>query len=107
MMSDEKKYDVFLSYNSLDHALVERVAGELQTRKCSSFIDRWYLTPGHDWVVALERALQASRAVAVFLGPHEMGRWQQRERAWALDQLAGRDDFPVIPVLLPGCEPPL
>ncbi len=107
MMSDEKKYDVFLSYNSLDHALVERVAKELQARLCSSFNDRWYLTPGHDRVVALERALHASRAVAVFLGPHEMGRWQQRERAWALDQLAGREDFPVIPVLLPGSEPPL
>ena len=106
-MTDKQKYDVFLSYNSLDHVYVERVAKELKARHCESFIDRWYLTPGHDWVVALERALQASRSVAIFLGPHEMGRWQQRERAWALDQLAGREDFPVIPVLLPGCEPPL
>lgn len=106
-MTDDQQYDVFLSYNSLDHVHVERVAKELQARNCTSFIDRWYLTPGHDWVVALEQALQASRAVAIFLGPHEMGRWQQRERAWALDQLAGRDDYPVIPVLLPGCEPPL
>ena len=104
---DEKKYDVFLSYNSLDHVLVERVANALKERGCSSFVDRWYLTPGQDWVVALERALQASRSVAVFLGDREMGRWQQRERVWALDQLAGRDDFPVIPVLLPGSEPPL
>ena len=107
MTANNKRYDVFLSYNSLDHAIVEQVAKELQARQCSSFIDRWYLKPGHDWVVALEHALQASRAVAVFLGPHEMGRWQQRERAWALDQLAAEEDFPVIPVLLPGCRPPL
>ncbi len=106
-MSNENKYDVFLSYNSLDHLHVERIANALRERGCSPFVDRWYLTPGKDWVVALEQALQASRSVAIFLGDREMGRWQQRERAWALDQLAGRNDFPVIPVLLPGSEPPL
>lgn len=35
-----KKYDVFLSYNSLDHADVERVANDLKTRNCSAFVDR-------------------------------------------------------------------
>ncbi len=100
-------YDAFLSYNSRDHAIVERVAKELGNRQCRCFVDRWYLQPGRDWVEALERALSTSRSVAMFVGPGEMGRWQQRERAWALDQLAGRNDFPVIPVLLPGCEPPL
>ena len=60
---------------------------------------------GHSFVEAFFFA--GSRSVAVFIGPHEMGRWQQRERAWALDRLAEHDDFPVVPVLLPGCEPPL
>src|SRR5260370_35888297 len=36
-----------------------------------------------------------------------MGRWQQREVDVALDLQANRQSFPVIPVLLPGCEPPL
>ena len=31
MMSDGKKYDVFLSYKSLDHADVERVAKDMKT----------------------------------------------------------------------------
>ncbi len=106
-MAGDPLYDVFLSYNSLDHIQVERVANALKSRQRSAFVDRWYLSPGHDWVVAREQALQSSRAVAIFLGPNPMGPWQQRERAWALDQLAGRNDFPVIPVLLPGCEPPL
>lgn len=106
-MTAKQTYDAFLSYNSLDHAIVERVANELGTRQCRCFVDRWYLQPGRDWVEALERALSSSRSVAMFIGPHEMGRWQQRERAWALDRLAGATDFPVIPVLLPGCEPPL
>ena len=100
-------YDAFLSYNSQDQAIVESVAAELAARQCRCFVDRWYLQPGRDWVEALETALSSSRSVAMFIGPHEMGRWQQRERAWAFDRLAGSGDFSVIPVLLPGCEPPL
>ncbi len=106
-MTAPPAYDAFLSYNSLDHAIVAQVTTELENRKCTCFIDRKYLQPGRDWVEALERALSGSRSVAMFISPHEMGRWQQRERAWALDQFAARSDFPVIPVLLPGCEPPL
>jgi TIR domain len=98
---------VFLSYNSLDRAVVERVAKELNQRKCSCFIDRWYLLPGRDWVEALERSLAESQSVAVCVGPHDIGRWQQRERAWALDRQVADPEFAVIPVLLPGGEPPL
>ncbi len=106
-MTTQPAYDAFLSYNSLDHAVVERISRELGTRQCKCFIDRWYLQPGRDWVEALEQALSSSRSVVMFVGPNEMGRWQQRERAWALDRLAGATNFPVIPVLLPGCQPPL
>jgi hypothetical protein len=33
--------------------------------------------------------------------------WQQREVDIALDLQSKSPNFPVIPVLLPGCEPPL
>jgi formylglycine-generating enzyme required for sulfatase activity len=101
------EYDVFISYNSLDFVDVERIVTELRDRNCSCFIDRWYLRPGRDWRVALERALAASRSVAVFISPHGTGRWQHRERSWALDRQAEHTEFPVVPVLLPNCEPPL
>jgi hypothetical protein len=78
-MTSNPAYDAFLSYNSLDHAIVERVAQELGDRQCNSFIDRRNLQPGQDWRLALERALSNSRSVAVFIGPNEMGRWQIRE----------------------------
>ncbi len=69
-------------------------------------MDRLYLIPGTPWPVALEQALGQSKAVAVFLGPGEMGRWQQREQHLALNrQTCTRS--PVIPVLLPGSDPPL
>ena len=45
--------------------------------------------------------------MAIFVGPGEMGSWQQREVDIALDLQSKRANFPVIPVLLPGCEPPL
>ena len=81
-------YDAFLSYNSLDRPAVLRVAKDLENRGCRCFLDQWYLRPGRIWVEALERALAASRSAALFLGPHEMGRWQQKERAWVLDRQA-------------------
>jgi hypothetical protein len=95
------------SYSSLDRPAVLRVADELSRRGCSCFLDRWYLQPGQNWVEALEKALAGSRAAAFFIGPREMGRWQQKERAWVLDRHAEAAEFHVVPVLLPGCEPPL
>jgi hypothetical protein len=45
----------------------------------------------------------------VYIGPNGMGPWQHREIDVALDRQARSDNgvFPVIPVLLPGSEPPL
>ncbi|TVP93869.1 MAG: toll/interleukin-1 receptor domain-containing protein, partial [Planctomycetaceae bacterium] len=107
-MTNPVTYHAFLSYRSDDRPLVLRIAEELERRGCTCFLDQWYLVPGHDWVSALEQALSASQSVAIFVGSSkEMGRWQQRERAWALDRQAGDPRFAVIPVLMPGCEPPL
>ena len=41
------------------------------------------------------------------VGRGEMGSWQQREVDVALDLQSRNPSLPVIPVLLPGCEPPL
>ena len=83
-----RTYDVFLSYNSRDHQAVERVGRWLKDHGLTCFMDRWYLVPGTSWPSALEQALKQSKAVAVFLGPGEMGRWQQREHHLALDRQA-------------------
>ena len=80
-MNTEPTYDAFLSYSSLDRPAVLRVAEELRLRGCSCFLDQWYLQPGQNWVEALEKALAGSRSAAFFIGPREMGRWQQKERA--------------------------
>ncbi len=69
-----------------------------------------YLTPGANWLSALEAALANCKAVAVCIGP-ETGPWQVREQYGALERQVAAERigelFPVVPVLLPGSEPPL
>ncbi len=104
-------FDVFLSYHWRDHAQVEVLARKLRKQNLTVFLDRWYLTPGQSWPKKLEMELASCRAVAVCIGQGEMGPWQQREQYLAIERqvAAERQDqtFPVIPVLLPGAEPPL
>ena len=108
MASSLFSYDLFLSYNSADHRIVEEVAHKLAEAGFKElFLDRWNLPIGTRWRPMLEKALGSSKAVAIFVGPGEMGSWQQREVDVALDLQSRSPDFPVIPVLLPGCEPPL
>ena len=103
--------DVFLSYHWRDHAQVEALAQRLREQKLTVFLDRWYLTLGQSWPKALESAIAQCKAVAVCIGQGEMGPWQQREQYLALERQVDAErrgqSFPVIPVLLPGAEPPL
>lgn len=104
-------FDVFLSYHWRDHAQVEALARRLREQDLTVFLDRWYLAPGQSWPKALEATLAHCRAVAVCIGQGEMGPWQQREQYLALERQVAAErrgqSFPVIPVLLPGAEPPL
>jgi energy-coupling factor transporter ATP-binding protein EcfA2 len=106
-MTTEPQYDVFLSHNGADQAAVEELARRLAEEVgLTPFLDRWHLIPGQPWQEALEAALDASQACAVFLGPAGLGTWENEEMRAALDIRAGRPDFRVIPVLLPGARLP-
>jgi TIR domain len=102
------KIDLFLSYNRLDQDAVSDMCRKLELRGIHTFFDRDALVIGLPWPQALERALLSSRAVAVFLGPHDLGTWQKREMFFALDLQAQAEhekrQFPVIPVLLKGAQ---
>jgi tetratricopeptide (TPR) repeat protein/energy-coupling factor transporter ATP-binding protein EcfA2 len=99
--------DIFLSYNSADHNVVENIARKLGEERLEPFLARWHLAPGVRWRQKLEETLSSCKAVAILVGPGEMGSWQQREVDVALDLQGRSPNLPVIPVLLPGCEPPL
>jgi formylglycine-generating enzyme required for sulfatase activity/energy-coupling factor transporter ATP-binding protein EcfA2 len=106
-MPDEIRYDVFLSHNNADREAVEIIARRLREEaQVAPFLDRWHLVPGEPWQEALEEALDASRTCAVFLGPAGLGTWENEEMRAALDIRAGRLNYRVIPVLLPGARLP-
>jgi hypothetical protein len=103
------KTDLFLSYNRQDQQAVLAIRQLLELRGIRTFLDRDHLVAGLPWPQALEHALKSTRAVAVFLGPHDFGLWQKREMFFALDlQVQAEREkrtFPVIPVLLKNAQP--
>jgi energy-coupling factor transporter ATP-binding protein EcfA2 len=100
------RFDVFLSYNSRDGGLVERIAQRLKRAGLEPWLDRWSLTPGGEWQRELGEGLDASVACAVFVGPHDLGAWELQEVAVAIDRAVAQRGFRVFPVLLPGVEEP-
>jgi CHASE2 domain-containing sensor protein len=100
------RFDVFLSYNSRDREMVERIAERLKRSGLEPWLDVWSQTPGGEWQEELGRGIEASRACAVFVGPSDLGAWGLQELAFALDRSTRERDFRVFPVLLPGVREP-
>ena len=105
-MASGGAYDVFISYAHSDGDVAVELNGWLSEQGLSTFFDRSALCPGLRWVPALEEAIGRARAVAILVGPHGIGNVQQYERELALVRQTGEPAFPVIPVLMPGCEQP-
>jgi WD40 repeat protein/energy-coupling factor transporter ATP-binding protein EcfA2 len=107
-MASGDAYDVFISYARSDGAVAADLNSWLRAQGLSTFFDRSELRPGLRWIPGLEDAIGRSRAVAILVGPHGIGNTQQYERELALvRQSQSRDvEFPVIPVLMPGCDSP-
>jgi WD40 repeat protein len=104
-MTEEIRYDVFLSHNSQDKPAVERLACRLTDETgLRPFLDKWHLVPGEPWQEALEEALDHSRTCAVFIGPRGISPWEHEEMRAAIEQRVADRTFRVIPVLLPGAE---
>jgi len=98
-------FDVFLSHDSRDKAAVEAIANRLRDSGVEPFLDKWHLIPGEKWQPALEKALEASKTVAVFIGPSGISPWHHEEmRAALFTAVRTRDEYRVIPVLLPGAD---
>jgi WD40 repeat protein/energy-coupling factor transporter ATP-binding protein EcfA2 len=105
-MASGDAYDVFVSYARSDEAAAAELNGWLCAQGFSTFFDRSALRPGLRWVPALEDAIGRSKAVVILLGKHGIGNSQQYERELALVRQTGEPAFPVIPVLMPGCDSP-
>jgi hypothetical protein len=95
-------FDVFLSYNRQDEELVGQIGERLRARGLRVWQDQGELRPGLPWQEGLEEGIQASRAVAVFVGEDALGAWQTPEMR-AFIARSRHEKVPVIPVLVPGC----
>jgi hypothetical protein len=100
------RFDVFLSHNSRDKPVVERVGEKLRRGGIEPWLDKWHLTPGGQWQDELGVALRACAACAIFVGPHGLGDWVREEMAVALDRAAKDRGFRLFLVLLPGLPEP-
>ena len=78
-MSEPPTFDVFLSHNSRDKPVVERIAERLQQAGLEPWLDVWCLTPGGRWQGELAQGMDASASCAVFVGPNDLGNWELQE----------------------------
>ena len=102
------QFDVFISYNRADREAVEFLALHLSDAGLKPWLDTWNLAGGDEWQIAIEEALESSRACAVVVGPTGIGPWQHEEMREAIDKRVrsrgGGKPFKVIPVLLPDAN---
>jgi hypothetical protein len=95
-------FDVFLSHNSKDKPEVEKIGKMLEkTYGLKCWLDKWNLVPGEPWQDDLEKALDDSQTVAIFVGPTSIGPWANEEMRSALEVRVHDKSRRVIPVLLP------
>ena len=105
-MATVDAYDVFISYARSDSDGAAELNGWLCAQGLTTFFDRSALRPGLRWVSALEEAIGRCKATAILVGQHGIGNTQQYERELALIRQTSDATFPVIPVLMPGCDSP-
>jgi GTPase SAR1 family protein len=98
------EFDVFLCHNWVDKPAVRMLAQDLRARGVRPWLDENELRPGLPWQQVLEEQIQNIPAAIVVVGS-QVGPWQDQELGAFLRQFVRRR-CPVIPVLLPGADPP-
>jgi hypothetical protein len=107
-MGHEKKFDVFLSHNSVDKPWVKKLKDALQQRRLRVWLDRDEIRPGDRFVGALEKGLDESRTVALIVSPEAMqSGWVQEEYSHALSLAQAKTNpLQLIPIILKNAELP-
>jgi len=107
MATHEFEFDVFLSHNSKDKPRVRRVAEELKRAGLRVWLDEWVIAPGDDIYLSIERGLESSRTLVLFLSPAAIGSdWVGLERSTALFRDPTNKARRFVPVLLEDCQLP-
>lgn len=90
--------DVFVSYSREDSEHALRLTEALKARGIDVFLDSESLVAGESWAPKVNRAIESSDAVAVFLSHNsKRSKWVEKELVYALEK-----EKHVIPILLDG-----
>ena len=98
------KYDVFLCHNSKDKDVVRAVDSVLKEFKIETWLDEVDLLPGRFWKPEIHEVITTVKSIAIFIGEHGFGPYQEKEVEGVLLQFSGQGR-PIIPILLPNTEP--
>ena len=101
-MSTQKKFDVFLSYSSIDKSWVTNLRDALKTRGLKVWLDRDEIRPGDLFVGELEKGLEESDSVVLVVSPGAMASgWVKEEysRTMSLAQ-SNMPPLRLIPIIL-------
>jgi len=91
-------FDVFLSHNSKDKPVIREIARLLREQGLNPWLDEEQLVGGERWQVDLERVVGDSATCAMFIGPHNLGNWQEEELDLVRNRAAGPPSgFRLIP----------
>jgi TIR domain len=88
----------FLSFNSLDRALAERLKASIERNDAGSrvFFDATSLRAGGYWQPALARGIDEADAFVLLVGEKGLGPWQTLEYYEAHDKHVKSPEFPVV-----------
>jgi hypothetical protein len=98
----------FLSFNSSDRALAERLKVSIERRDSGSrvFFDATSLRAGGYWQPALAQGIDEADAFVLLVGEKGLGPWQTLEYYEAHDKHVKSPGFPVVLMLLAGNAAP-
>jgi hypothetical protein len=102
MKERKNKFDVFLSYNSVDKDWASRLKRALEERDIKVWLDEDEIRPGDIFAKSLEAGLEESATIALLVSPEAMeSRWVEEEyyRALTLARSKG-EKLQLIPVFL-------
>ncbi len=102
------KFDVFLSYRSVDENWVRKLKEDLLQYGVSVWLDQDEIRPGDLFAKALEQGLENSRSVALIVSPEAIAsRWVEEEyyRAISLSNTMQKS-LQLIPVILRDAKLP-
>lgn len=98
---------VFLSHNSNDKSVAERIGKALIPRNIIPWLDKWDLFAGESLTTKIGDAIDQCDAFIILLSPNSVGsKWVKEELRIALQRRFAEDNFKIIPIVLADCPIP-